>query len=31
LKIKNTAEVQNRCGTLDSTGVYLEKKIGALE
>jgi hypothetical protein len=31
LKIKNTVEVQNHCGNLGSTGVYLERKLGALE
>jgi hypothetical protein len=31
LKIKNTVEVQNRCETLGSTGVYLERKLGAIE
>jgi hypothetical protein len=31
LKIKNTVEVQNHCVTLGSTGVYLERKPGALE
>jgi hypothetical protein len=31
MKIKNTVKVQNHCGTLGSTGVYLERKLGALE
>jgi hypothetical protein len=31
LKINNTVEVQNHWGTLWSTGVYLERKLGALE
>jgi hypothetical protein len=31
MKIKNTVELQNRSGTLGSTGVYLERKLGALE
>jgi hypothetical protein len=31
LKINNTIEVQNHWGTLSSIGVYLERKLGALE
>ena len=31
LKIKNTVEVQNHCESLRSTGVYLERKLGALK
>jgi hypothetical protein len=32
LKIKNTIDsLQNRCGSLGSIGVYLERKLGALK